>query len=108
MAKGTCNILFLQHKNIQSLQNRYFSLPESLETIDCTVEQLNRVRIAVVDAQRAKVDTLLSKNLDIKNQKMLCGDSTVKVIIDLIPAEILRLPLRLLMLKADSVNVNLF
>ncbi|KAJ4448965.1 hypothetical protein ANN_00357 [Periplaneta americana] len=56
-------------KTLKSLQNRHLSLSESFEIINSTVEQLNRGRGKVADAVRAKVDTVLSKTLDMKNYK---------------------------------------
>ncbi|KAJ4452284.1 hypothetical protein ANN_03803 [Periplaneta americana] len=58
-------------KTLKSLQNRHLSLSESFEIINSTVEQLNRGRGKVADAVRAKVDTVLSKTLDMKNYKRL-------------------------------------
>ncbi|KAJ4425608.1 hypothetical protein ANN_27804 [Periplaneta americana] len=57
-------------KTLKSLQNRHLSLSESFEIINSTVEQLNRGRGKVADAVRAKVDTVLSKTLDMKNYKV--------------------------------------
>ncbi|KAJ4440650.1 hypothetical protein ANN_08797 [Periplaneta americana] len=60
-----------------------------------TVEQLNRGRGKVADAVRAKVDTVLSKTLDMKNYKkvvaVMSGESTVKINLDLSPADIVKL-----------------
>ncbi|KAJ4451965.1 hypothetical protein ANN_03449 [Periplaneta americana] len=52
----------------------------NFEIINSTVEQLNRGRGKVADAVRAKVDTVLSKTLDMKNYKkvvaVMSGEST--------------------------------
>ncbi|KAJ4429262.1 hypothetical protein ANN_26265 [Periplaneta americana] len=64
-------------KTLKSLQNRHLSLSESFEIINSTVEQLNRGRGKVADAVRAKVDTVLSKTLDMKNYKGCCCDEWV-------------------------------
>ncbi|KAJ4428966.1 hypothetical protein ANN_25962 [Periplaneta americana] len=82
-------------KTLKSLQNRHLSLSESFEIINSTVEQLNRGRGKVADAVRAKVDTVLSKTLDMKNYKkvvaVMSGESTVKINLDLSPADIVKL-----------------
>ncbi|KAJ4433744.1 hypothetical protein ANN_16055 [Periplaneta americana] len=60
-----------------------------------TVEQLNRGRGKVADAVRAKVDTVLSKNPGYEElQKVVAvmsGESTVKINLDLSPADIVKL-----------------
>ncbi|KAJ4446967.1 hypothetical protein ANN_13669, partial [Periplaneta americana] len=82
-------------KTLKSLQNRHLSLSESFEIINSTVEQLNRGRGKVADAVRAKVDTVLSKTLDMKNYKkvvaVMSGESTVKINLDLSPADIVKM-----------------
>ncbi|KAJ4448194.1 hypothetical protein ANN_10207 [Periplaneta americana] len=82
-------------KTLKSLQNRHLSLSESFEIINSTVEQLNRGRGKVADAVRAKVDTVLSKNPGYEElQKVVAvmsGESTVKINLDLSPADIVKL-----------------
>lgn len=59
------------------------------------MEQLNRGRGKVADAVRAKVDTVLSKNPGYEElQKVVAvmsGESTVKINLDLSPADIVKL-----------------
>ncbi|KAJ4441184.1 hypothetical protein ANN_11035 [Periplaneta americana] len=85
----------MHHKNAQKFQNRHLSLSESFEIINSTVEQLNRGRGKVADAVRAKVDTVLSKNPGYEElQKVVAvmsGESTVKINLDLSPADIVKL-----------------
>ncbi|KAJ4433930.1 hypothetical protein ANN_16249 [Periplaneta americana] len=82
-------------KTLKSLQNRHLSLSESFEIINSTVEQLNRGRGKVADAVRAKVDTVLSKNPGYeelqKDVAVMSGESTVKINLDLSPADIVKL-----------------
>ncbi|KAJ4445183.1 hypothetical protein ANN_06984 [Periplaneta americana] len=82
-------------KTLKSLQNRHLSLSESFEIINSTVEQLNRGRGKVADAVRAKVDTVLSKIPGYEElQKVVAvmsGESTVKINLDLSPADIVKL-----------------
>ncbi|PSN40017.1 hypothetical protein C0J52_19004 [Blattella germanica] len=82
-------------KTLKSLQNRHLSLSESSEIINSTVEQLNRGRGKVADAVTAKVDTVLSKNPGYEElQKVVAvmsGESTVKINLDLSPADIVKL-----------------